>query len=649
MLGTRRQAALLIATAVTVTLLGCDWMVGPQGPGGAPGAPPTVSLAASPNPVDEGHPVTMRATLSRPLNSAVTVPLTLTPGTSEPGDYGRLARITIPANSLTGSGRITTMDDADTDDETLTIALGNLPLEVTAGSPSSVTVTINDRTPPPSPLPVVSITGGAAVTEGDSATFTVHATPAPASALTIRLSTVGNVTFVDPARRGIATLTIAANTSSAVWRVATIDDDVDEPDGSVTAALRPGTGYTVGSPSSASVTVIDNDAAPPVVSFSSTQPNQWGRETRVDHVLGAEESVDLLINLSKAATQPLSIEYEGYHSGSVTIPAGALSATIVVPLKDDYPAGTRLSTGIGLVSGDGYRVGARYSHKLYIIYLEKRYASCDEAGRSDPTFCGCSSLLTEDGKEVGVIPEKCVPEPLLDPRCPYPVKMADGGRGTTYQRRLLAQVSTAGTLCATANAGVSPAALDRVSRASAVMLQHRPDLVAKSLVPPINTTLGEAGSDIIVLYAEDEDWCTDFPEIYADQFLGLCDSLHFQPSGAYGGSIIMCPENDFAVCVQGIALSIYVAASYYEYPGRIRVSERQPVIDRFAELDVANRWSGLALESAWVFFAEMSAIYFCVGTKVTSPEIYCAAALRAYDPATYEVIHGIYRGSADLR
>ena len=32
MLGTRRQAALLIAAAVTVTLLGCDWMVGPPGP-----------------------------------------------------------------------------------------------------------------------------------------------------------------------------------------------------------------------------------------------------------------------------------------------------------------------------------------------------------------------------------------------------------------------------------------------------------------------------------------------------------------------------------------------------------------------------------------------------------------------------------------
>ena len=102
----------------------------------------------------------------------MTVPLTVTSDTAEPGDYGRLTSITIPANSLTGGGRITTADDADADDETFTIVLGSLPTAVTAGSPSSVTVTINDRTPPP-PLPVVSITGGAGVTEGGTATFTV--------------------------------------------------------------------------------------------------------------------------------------------------------------------------------------------------------------------------------------------------------------------------------------------------------------------------------------------------------------------------------------------------------------------------------------------------------------------------------------------
>ena len=108
---------------------------------------PTVRLSVSPNPVDEGYPVTVTATLSEALSSGVTIPLTLTAGTAEAGDFGSLPSITIAAGSTSGTGTITTAEDADTDDETFTVALGTLPSSVTAGSPSSVEVTIRDTTP----------------------------------------------------------------------------------------------------------------------------------------------------------------------------------------------------------------------------------------------------------------------------------------------------------------------------------------------------------------------------------------------------------------------------------------------------------------------------------------------------------------------
>ena len=47
--------------------------------------------AASPNPVSEGSPVTVTATLTAALGSDVTA---LTAGTAEAGDYGPLASIT---------------------------------------------------------------------------------------------------------------------------------------------------------------------------------------------------------------------------------------------------------------------------------------------------------------------------------------------------------------------------------------------------------------------------------------------------------------------------------------------------------------------------------------------------------------------------
>ena len=110
-------------------------------------APATVAvtLSATPNPVGEGSPVTVRATLAKALSEAVTIPLTTTRGTSEDGDHGSLASITIPAGGTSATGTVSTSDDADGDDETFTVALGSLPSGLVAGTTSSLQVTITDK------------------------------------------------------------------------------------------------------------------------------------------------------------------------------------------------------------------------------------------------------------------------------------------------------------------------------------------------------------------------------------------------------------------------------------------------------------------------------------------------------------------------
>ena len=74
---------------------------------GTPQAP-SVSLSVSPNPVPEGSPVTVTATLSQTQSTSTVIPLTLTNGSAEGGDYGSLASITIAANALSNTGQITT-------------------------------------------------------------------------------------------------------------------------------------------------------------------------------------------------------------------------------------------------------------------------------------------------------------------------------------------------------------------------------------------------------------------------------------------------------------------------------------------------------------------------------------------------------------
>ena len=105
-------------------------------------------LAVAPNPVAEGSAVTVTVRLSRALARGVTIPLTLTDGSAEPEDHGTLESITVAAGARSGTGTISTAQDSDRDDETFTVALGRLPAQVAAGSPSAVEVTIADGTPP---------------------------------------------------------------------------------------------------------------------------------------------------------------------------------------------------------------------------------------------------------------------------------------------------------------------------------------------------------------------------------------------------------------------------------------------------------------------------------------------------------------------
>ena len=139
--------------------------------GTAPPPTPTVRLSVSPNPVEEGSSVTVTAHLSAALSgTSVTIPLVLTAGTAEAGDYGTLASVDINAGSTSGSRQIATIQDDDLDDETFTVELGTLPSSVDPGDPRSVTVTINDvdTSPPVNRPPSVSATCAPCVVEPGS-------------------------------------------------------------------------------------------------------------------------------------------------------------------------------------------------------------------------------------------------------------------------------------------------------------------------------------------------------------------------------------------------------------------------------------------------------------------------------------------------
>ena len=114
--------------------------------------------------------------------------------------------------------------------------------------------------PAPSADPEISIVGSADVTEGSSVSFTVTATPAPSADLDVSVTVTQSGTFTT--QTGPQTVTIGA-TGSTLFAISTDNDSTDEPDGSITATVDTGSGYTVSSSAgTATVNVADDDDAP---------------------------------------------------------------------------------------------------------------------------------------------------------------------------------------------------------------------------------------------------------------------------------------------------------------------------------------------------------------------------------------------------
>ena len=140
----------------------------------------------------------------------------------------------------------------------------------TLGDPSSATVRVKGAAPPPTP--VVSVSGGGAVTEGGMATFTLTASPAPRADIQVQVTVGQTGDFVAGGETGSRTVTVGTD-GTAGFAVGTDDDGTHEENGAVTATVGAGDGYSPhGSDASASVVVNDNDNAAPEV--ASPIPDQ---------------------------------------------------------------------------------------------------------------------------------------------------------------------------------------------------------------------------------------------------------------------------------------------------------------------------------------------------------------------------------------
>ena len=345
---------------------------------------PEIEIAAGAD-VTEGTAASFVLTATPPPATALEVTVTV----AASGDYGITAgerTVTIPT---TGSTTLTLATDDDGSDEpngsvTATVAAGT---GYTVGTPSSGSVAIADDD-----VPEIEIAAGAGVTEGTAASFVLTATPPPAAALEVTVTVAASGDYGITA--GQRTVTIPT-TGTYTLTLATDNDGTDEPNGSVSATLNAGTGYTVGTASTGTVAIADDDLPPPAVSVAAGSGVVEGGDAVF--TVTADRAVDANLAVALTVSEATGSDFvaaadEG--AKTVTILAGKTSAALTVRTEDDMvdePDGSVTAT---LAAGSGYTVASSPKDAASVAVADN-----DAAGGALPVLSVESKSVQEgDGK-----------------------------------------------------------------------------------------------------------------------------------------------------------------------------------------------------------------------------------------------------------
>ena len=274
--------------------------------------------------------------------------------------------LTIPARTTSATVTVPLPDDAlDEHTETFWLRLAD-PTDATVEDGTGIGTIADDD-----PLPQLNIADSGA-TEGDPIQFTVTLEPASGRTVTVPWTTAVSSTG-DPASptedyaAASGTLTFASGTTSVNIDVATVDDEVSEPDETFQVQL--------GQPTDAAVddgvavgAIVDDDSLPRL-SIAGTE------------LLETDSPATFVVTLSSLSGQAVTVDYathavtatarddygtpDGEATGTLVISAGLHTGEISVYVADDgVPEGTEtfwitLSNAVNAViaEGSGIAVG----------------------------------------------------------------------------------------------------------------------------------------------------------------------------------------------------------------------------------------------------------------------------------------------------
>ncbi|AZR32733.1 autotransporter domain-containing protein [Xanthomonas vasicola] len=299
----------------------------------------SASIAVSPSSANEdsGNSFVYTVTLSQTNTSATTVNLTRSGTATSGADYsGAVTSVVVPANTSSASFTVTPIADTTVEaDETVTFSVAS-GTGYSTGSPASATATIvNDD------FPVASIAVSPASVTEDGATnllYTVTLDQPSPSALSIGFGVSGTATSGTDYAAMSSPLVIAAGQTTGTITIDPTADTTVEPDETVVISLNTGSGYTVGSPNSATGTILNDDL--PVLSINDVSVNEGDAgTTNATFSVSLSAPADaggVSFDIATAdGTATAGADYVASSLTGQTIPAGSSSATFTVLVNGD--------------------------------------------------------------------------------------------------------------------------------------------------------------------------------------------------------------------------------------------------------------------------------------------------------------------------
>jgi Calx-beta domain/Bacterial Ig domain len=323
------------SSSYSITILASD----------TPPPPPAIHLSASGS-VTEGGSVYVTLTIDPPSDQPVSVHYSTNDETAtSPSDYNDTSGdISFAPYQTQASFTISTNDDSDPEpSETFSVSLdGATGADLAWPSSATITILANDGYQPPR---TIYMDVGAPVTEGGQANVTLTIDPPSDQWASVHYATGdGTATSGSDYSGASGDVSFSPYQTQASFTVYAYDDSDPEPSETFSVSLNGATGADLASPSSATITILDNDGYTPTISISASGSATEGSPAQLTLTLDAPAPETISLPYSTADGDAVSpTDYEGVTNGTVTFAPGATQATITILTHED-PSSTNDKT-----------------------------------------------------------------------------------------------------------------------------------------------------------------------------------------------------------------------------------------------------------------------------------------------------------------